>query len=536
MLALSMAWSVLLHGKTVLSLATSIPAAAFTTSHAWCFDHIRRMLVGELPFATVTDRLGFSDSLGVAFIAWGPAVLVAPVGQLFGPVVAINVASLLAPPLAALATYAWARSRELPVTAAALAGALFALAPPLTSALANGQLCKANVWAVPLCLASIDLAARRPWLAPVSGLVLAVSLFSEPTFAVIASLLAVPYGLERVWSSPRRLTALIGVALAGASWLPALFFAQGYYTSGIGSAFAPAGSVDSGHAAATLAGSVPLLELLLGRDYAVTTQLTTHVGYAGVVLLLGTLYAAAHHPLARVGAGLVAIGAVLALGEYAVDGGAHLRVSGKLIELPARWLADAGFPFARSGQYVRWLVPAWLGGALALGALHALKPRAAWVLSALLALDGLRATAGLWPLASFEVVGARDFATLSSVDPGLRTLDMPGLGGNFGSGLAQMRAALHGHPSDAVVRAGHRWPNAPQAVRDVVTAIERHDSDRARGLLQRERVGLLTWVPPATAEGPALDDLVATLGEPSREGEVYYWRLSAGQPGRAVPR
>ncbi len=535
LLVVTGAWSLLLHGATLLSPATRVPSAVFITGHAWCFDHIRRMLAGELPLSLTTDRVGFAGEIHAAFIGWAPAILVAPVGQFLGPVVAINVASLVEPLLAAVATWAWLRGRGISPTGAALGGLVLALSPPLTGALANGQLCKANVWALPLCLASLDLAARRPWAAPLSGLAFAACVFSEPTYGVIATLVAVVYGIDAVARSASRPWAALGVAVAGASWVPSLVLARAYYLVEGTQIFTPAGSVRGGHGDAVVSGSVSAPELVLGADYLADAENTAHVGYLGLVALGACVLAAARWRDARVAAALVALGATLALGEFAILDGELWETGGKVVALPARALAAAGFPFAQSGQYVRFLVVAWAAVALAVGAIATARPRWGAVAAALVCVDALRATAGLWPLGSFDVRGARDFPALAAVVPGGRVLDLPGLGGNFGNGLTQLRGALHGHAVDARARAGHRWANAPRPVSSVVFAIIEGQPELARRFLDSERIGLVTWVGPETPEGPSLEATVAALGSPETVGEVYYWRLTNNRlrPGPA---
>ncbi len=536
LLTTAAAWSAVIHGSTVFAPSTRVPGTAFVTVQAWSFDHIRRMLVGEIPLSVTTDRVGFLDHAHAAFIAWGPAVLVAPVGQLLGPIVAVNTASFSLPLLAALATWVWLRGRGLPSTAAALGAGVFAMCPPLTGALANGQLCKANIWALPLCLATLDLAARRPWAAPISGLALAACVFSEPTYGVIATLVAVVYSVDLVALSTSRRRSAIGVALAGASWIPPLLLARGYYLVEGAQVFTPAGSVSSGWRDALVAGSVSAPEVLLGARYVADAQNTAHVGYLGVLALCVGAYAGARHRSARVAAALSALGVTLALGEYAVLDGHLWLADGKMVALPARVLALAGFPFTQSGQYVRFLVVAWMATALAAAALAAARPRWGTLLAALLCADSLRATAGLWPLESFEVRGARELPVLAAVAPGSRVLDLPGLGGNFGNGLTQLRGALHGHPVDALARAGHRWGSAPRPVIDLVFAIIEGRPEQARRMLQSENIGLVTWVGPETEEGPSLEATTAALGPPEVVGDVYYWRVMDNVPRKGDPR
>jgi hypothetical protein len=72
----------------------------FHGGHVWCFAHMAEMLHGSADWQT--DQIGWPYEVQLRFIAWAPAVLVAPLQELLGPIGAYNVALLLSFPLAAI--------------------------------------------------------------------------------------------------------------------------------------------------------------------------------------------------------------------------------------------------------------------------------------------------------------------------------------------------------------------------------------------------------------------------------------------------
>jgi hypothetical protein len=549
--AAGVAW---LHGPLFAAPGAAVAAGQFTGTHGWGIAHIAGWLGGDGTALAWTGEATHPRVAHAAFIAWGASLLAAPVEWWAGPVFAVNAATLLAPLPGVLVAAALARRLvgAGPVAAAA-AGLVFALGPPVVGALANGQICKAETWALALGPLVVLGAAERWGAAALAGVAAAAAVFSEPTYAVIAAPVMAVLGVWAVAERPapeRRGAAVrVGVALAQTALVDLL--ARDYYAEGDGALHRPAAAVPLEDTALYLRQVALPARVVAGDGYVATDAFSAHVDYVGVPALLvlgaavGVLWRGARGSAALALGGLAAAGLALALGEWAVTADGPLRVAGAPVPLPARALAVAGFPLADSGQYYRAIGLVWLAVAVGVGALGRLGrggPALAVLAAGLVLGDGLRATAGLWPipvdpLAGFRCLPAapptpralpedplRDWHRGDEVlDPaGPWRLDLPRKRTLTESGRRLLATARDGLPADeppvAFVRGGfaeHRlkvWVAAPDAA--AMVAAMREDG------VQR----VISWEP--TRSG-AEERLLATLGVPDCvDRGVRVWNLA----------
>jgi len=401
----------LLHGSLLLSPATRITHTQFAGTHGWALDRMAALLAGAATWSSWTPAVSFPDVTYVAHIAWVPGLVAAPFNWAFGPVVGLNAATVLSPALAVPVVSALARHwRRATPASAALAGALFALSPQAIGALANGQLCKAQLWAVAIVPLAISLGGRS-WTGLLAAPLLAASsVYTEPTYALLGALLVVPVGAWEAWRE-RRLVVAARLLLAAAAVGAVDLVAKRYYGVATGALYVPAHPVPINWFEHYLLQVATPVTLVTGRAYEARLDLVGHVDYVGP----GALAVLAVALVCRgTGRGLVALaaalGLVLALGEWLVTLDGPVRVGGRELALPARALAAVGFPLADSGQYYRALVLAWLAVALAVASA---RPRVAALLALVLVGDGLRATRNLWPVPAADYSAAHCFTPLS---------------------------------------------------------------------------------------------------------------------------
>jgi hypothetical protein len=435
-----------LHWPMPLHPASWEVLALFTPSHGWAFDHIARMLCGELPWSETTARLGWPRAQHLSFIAWGPAVLVAPLNRWLGPAVAVNAAAILLPVAAGLAAAGYARRAVgAGAVAAAAAGLVFAFCPPMIAALANGQLCKGNLWGVAAGAWAFEVAVVAWWGLPIFAATVFAATFSEPTYGILLSLLLPVRGAWLMIT--RRGATLVLVPVAGAVFAAILLVARGYYTddSGVASAFAPTGVASPDDWRNYVQWIATPGGLTLGRTYVASVRHGVHVDYLGIPAILALFLAWRGKGRAAIVA-LVVTGLLVAVGPWLVTDAGPVRVGGRMLSLPVRWLTAAGFPLAQSGTYYRAMALTWLGVALAVGASGRWAPL--WL--GLLLADTLRVTSTLWPIPSRPIPGLGTFAAMGDVKNRGPVGELTMAQGNFELGEHMFAAAFHGRPVSAI--------------------------------------------------------------------------------------
>jgi hypothetical protein len=466
------------------------------------------------------------------FIAWVPALVAFPINQLFGPIAAYNIAFLLCAGLAVPAMAALARGRGATPLAAATAGLVYALAPPVIGALANGQTCKAQVWVIPAVLAAMDRVAVKGSVGTWATLaiVTVAGAFSEPTYALLLGLALPVWALLSVRDAASGLRVAAAVAAVAGVFLVA---ARYYDVDSATSAFLPSVRLQTSGAVNQASQQASVLGLVTGTVDVGPTG-TSHVTYLGVPALVvvalgaarGTVVTGASLARARLAVlALVSVGIVVALGEWLVVDEGFARIGTHALAMPGRLLAEAGYPLARSGQYYRALLLAWTGVALALALAPLGRLRAAVAL--LLLVDGLRVTKPLWPFPVREVPGRATWAALAADPTPGAVLDLPLSVGNRNLGDAMLSAALHGRAVQAipvfqplrdhpVFRARLGW---------VADKLPGMSTDEARVELRAAGFAFVTWRPVIREGGPSLSDLQRLFGPGTQDGDITRWKV-----------
>ena len=526
------AGAVLMH--VLPDLAGRVPHALFLPTQAWSFDHMAGMLSGEHPWQQLTQRIGGPNPARLSFLAWGPALLLAPATWLGGALLAVNLAMLTLPLGTGVLTFAWLRARGLAASAAAAGGLLMGTSLPMLSYLVNGQVCKASLWVLPLLALCVELAPRRWSVLLLSPIFAFASVFSDPTISLVALVAVPPLALDAAWRAERRGPALLRIALLLLPWLPALLLGAAYYRPGeaTDAAFEHAG-VHSITQVVAMSSASPV-DLIWPAAWSLTETDGVTVAYLGLPCLLAVLWAAARRlPGAGLALGLVAVGATLALGEHLMMDGQLVERAGVRFKLPAGFLADLGFPMRESGHYDRFVVTAWLGAALGLATALGDRPRLSLAAGLLVLVHSLGVGHALWPLGYTELEGRAELSSLAqraSRSQG-RLLDLPGRGGSFEKGMVLLRASLHRHPVEVLPRAGLRWGMADHMLRAPLARLRAGEPGAAAELRSRG-VSAVLWTGGPEGEGPPLSALEAALGPGEEVGPYRYWSLSPGTGSR----
>ncbi len=533
----------LLHGALWTAPLARLSTTQFGGTHGWAFDRMARMLAFEISPVAYTSDVSFPDIVYAAHIAWVPGLLAAPMSWATGPLGGLNLAVLLAPalgvPMVSALARAWTRADPV---ACASAGLLVVLSPPAIGAFANGQVCKAQLWAlVALPLATTWAARGKSGVAWAAVLAVA-STFTEPTYALLGALVSLPLGLWSAWRDRDR-GALLRVLAAGLAMGAVFLGARGYYDPPTRGLYLPAAPVPLSWFAAYVHEVATPATLLWGREYVTADDAAAHVDYLGGFALVALGLASWRTRGARaVVLILVATGITLSLGEWLVTLDGPVLVGDRLIALPARALAALGFPFARSGQYYRALGLAWVGVALACAALGR---RAGPALCALILADGLRATSGLWPVPSAPFPGLRCLTPVSRQvgeeatwtktcgdrggecgeivrheRGGEWRLDLPRARRMFDVGVRGLATAIDGLPTSDPPAADA----PPRPADELARVLAGLDHDPAMTLLQARGVlRVVAWRDDGTE---MLRDATRALGPPScSDGEMRTWDI-----------
>ncbi len=528
-----------LYGPMTLHLDAWSATGAFMDGHVWAFDHIHRMLSGEVPWSKQTDRLGFPNWPILQFIAWAPAVLAHAFRLVLGPLGAFNLTFLLSPGIAAaVAALLVLRLTPAPPAVAALVAPIYGLSTYTLGCVAIGQVCKAQHWVLPSVLLCAHVATRGSWRARLGGLVATWAVgvagaFSEPTYAMMAPVvLAVPLLLDlfRALVGPERRMNEVGLVLG--SWTLLLVplagllaLASTYYEpTHAFHAFAPAtrahGLEEMELGVASVAGLVLPPRSLPDDPFA--TMALYSLGWVSLgVAAFGLSRGRAH----AVGYGLLAVGVVFALGEYLFWDDEPVRVAGNVLRMPAAALFELDYPLSRSGLYYRFVAVAQLG--LVLLAARVLA-QASWLWAALVLVlamaENIGGTLSLWPRSGERVAGIGLMAEFAAdTSPGA-VLDLP-IGSSFAANQRYLLlASLHNRPTSAL----------PQAVDVVHTPMTRHTSEEvtraltawdAASAIAALGIRYVTWHPYPWAGGPTRAEVEAKLGEPRVTEGIAWWKL-----------
>jgi len=203
----------------------------------WGFDHIRRSLIPPDLWIR-TSQINFPSGATALILPAATGLLAAPLGLLFGPVVAWNLSVALMLWAAGMATALLVRVAARSWAAgAAAAGALIGQ-PMLLHAIGDGTPEHVALWGIPLflALASVALSARSIPLAALAGLAAFIVALDSPYHAVYTAVIAVfvlpvalrPWALRGGGRSERSalgFTVLVLLATAGlgAALLGALY-------------------------------------------------------------------------------------------------------------------------------------------------------------------------------------------------------------------------------------------------------------------------------------------------------------------------
>ncbi len=526
-----------LHRPLLASPGDTRAATAFHDGHIWAFDHIARMVGGDRPLSTLTDAIGYPETVRAPAIAWAPALLAAPLNPLLGPVGAYNTILLLSPALAALAFLGLVRSttRAGPALAAAAAFA-YALSPYALGCLASGQMAKIQHWMIPLVLWMLVVGIRgRAWIGlPLLAAATVAAGFTSPSTAVLIPLLALPWAIGVALRAPGRRPIVAGRALATLAIVAVcLLPAQRYYGNlrdgSHPSAFEPrAANWDR------LPTPVPVAQpegLLLGRGgLARDDHQTSHVTYLGWPLLLAAIALSLRRFRGR---GLawtaVAVGAVAAMGPMLISGDAFVELGDRRIGLPAYLLEVVGYPMAKTGTYYRAVVLASLGLSLALAGGLAGRPRA-WAIPLALLLasaqvgDALRVTRSLWPRQALPVEGRALLEGMREDPAPGAVLDLPLECGTYEGGVAMLAGVGHGRATTALPRQSKSYlPRIAQLLAVVDGALAAGPIEGKSQLAERG-FRYVVWR-PWLDDQRARDRLIEGLGPPDHDAEILVWSL-----------
>lgn len=533
---------------------------SFHDGHAWAFDHIARMISGEIPFSTTTDRIGFPERVSVRFVAWAPALVATLLRPLLGPLGAFNAVLLLSPGASAVAaTFLLRRlTRASPWTAAG-ASLAWALCPYALGCLAAGQVEKVQIWVLPLFLLALSHAISGPRRLPgLLGLLAtgAVAGLTTPCTSVFLPLAAGPWALWEGWrtwhaDTPPREVTHRGVRrfLAAGLWLA---LALGTAAASLLPAWAYYGDLRGGEAISAfeprmankgdLPTPTPMAQpegVFLGRGNLMEGATdTSHVAYLGLPLLVAVgLLSLRRFPGRGVAWSLVAGGVILSLGPYLVSGDTWVLRDGAPIALPAAWLDWTGYPAGRSGMYYRAIVFASLGMAAALAGTVGRLPwkgafLLAWIAGFGQVADGWRATQILWPRPTRPVPGLAALEAMAADPTPGAVLNLPVVHGTYEGGVYLLAATFHDRPTTGLPRQCQTYlPPVARLDALVRTALAPGDASSAAATLTAAGFRYVTWRPWLDRDrAHDLDALTRSLGPPAGDARLWYWTLPSPSP------
>ncbi len=537
-----------LYWPLPLHLRTSAAEGVFHDGHVWAFDQMARMATGDLEPYLRTSQAGFPKVPEARFIAWAPALAVVPFRPWFGPLGSYNLAMLGSLGVGAAVAALWIR-RVTGVSglAAGVLGSLFGLSPFALGCLASGQTCKAQIWILPasllLLLELLEGARATTRLLAGLGFVVVVGLggVTEPTHVLLLPFMLVVQGASSVLgpSVPwrQRLLRLVLALLAAAAAALVLRPVSWYYNLEMAfSIFRPADRpVEVGTFLRTLA--QPRYFWSPPSSWEDPRVDTIHVAWLGRVLLVAGIVGLLRRARGRaLGLGLVVIGMGLALGEVLYVNNQPYTYEGARLRLPAWWLAQEGYPLARSAQYYRAVVVASLGLPLLIAAglsrfSRGLGAVLALVISAAAVTEVVWETRELWPRPSAPVPGLSLMAQLAAdPEPG-GVLEVP-VEADFLTGQrAMLSAAFHRRPTSAMPRIVRMQDIASvRGLDEVLRLLPGLGRDEARARLHRIGFRYVVWRAGPAGNSVSPQTLVPVLGSPELSDGIRYWVIDDPTP------
>ena len=511
-------------------------SGAFHGGHLWCFDLAWGLLSGLDPWSLETQRLGFPSGASARCLALAPAFATAPARLLVDGLTAYNLCILLTPAVTVLFTMLLMRRvTELDRWSAAAVGGLYAVCPYVFGCFAGGQTCKAQVWVVPMTLWTLAGAVdgpRRPLWVLGAGLGGTILAFTEPTYATIVPLVAVPW--VGILIGRPRWASLVGGGLGLAACAMGIWSASLYYLHpvppGFEAVFEPAGPLTSAGIPLPSPMAQPGPTLIGPPDLQLEPGAPNHVTYLGlpllVAMLLGSLPAWARGRRAQLLAwSALVVGLLVAMGERLVVDNQFVQVEGRPLVLPAWYLAKADYPLARSMMYYRGVVVAALG--LAIGAVGLMSrwrwgALGAWLLVALSLADTYRVLKPIWPLRS-RVLDTEFFETLAADPVPGAVIGLPLAGTTRSGGLTVLDAAFHRRPTNGLVRFTDRRMTHVASLQGWVQSALRLPAAEGSALLFSKGIRYVVAGEDMT-EGEKMS-LTLSLGRPEMLSGRVVWRV-----------
>ncbi|MDP2309567.1 MAG: hypothetical protein Q8P18_26335 [Pseudomonadota bacterium] len=534
----AVAFNASFQGTMAADLDHRVLAGNFHNGHLWCFDNAWRMVSGAEPFGIATQRLGFPFAAAARCLAVVPALASTPSRLWLSPIGAYNLTILLTPALAVVAASLLVRRvTDMGAWSAAAVGLVYSVSPYVLGCFSGGQTCKAQVWCIPLALWALSGAVsgpRRALNVALTGVASVVLAYTEPTYAMIVPLVAVPWALLLIRRPilPHGAGALVGLTVMAAG----IWTAKLYYVGGddrlLLELFEPASRLKSSGIPIPSPMAQPWPTLLGPPPLEVQAGAPNHVTYLGIPLLVAMLLGLPLRWRGRGVAGLaLVVGFVLALGEVLVSENQYVLSADRKLLLPAVLLARHDYPLAQSVMYYRAITVASLGVAIgAMGASSRFRygAIAAWLLAGITLWDTHRVMAPLWPLKS--QIPESSLYTLINADP------VPGAvvglplssATQVGSGMV-LDAVFTDRPSNGLVRfTAPGLANVDALARSFAAAATLPSPEGSASLYA---AGIRYLVTTPGEQIPEQAALTRALGVPFRVGRRLVWRVGPPPQG-----
>lgn len=541
LVTLVMLW---LHEPLRGGMDTRILLGPFHAQNVWCFDHMMRVLSGEIPFSDTTTRIGFPGPVDLRLVAWVPAMLSLPLRAFMGSLGAYNLIFLLSPGLSTLATALFLRvaTRASWWSSAGLALA-YGLCPYILGTVANGQIEKLQHWNFPLTLLSFHLLLGRRWpLALVGlGLVTAAGVFTTPDTTIYLPFALGPYLIWLVWKERAHLgPTLLKLGLGCLLCAAILLLARSYYSQprqpGLWLAFEPGLTVEPGRVPDPSPFAQPL-EIVTGISHKrrqSNPELSNHVSYLGLPLLLFAALLSLRRFEGRVLGWVIALlGVVVSLGPRLVSGQQYVNLKGMQLGLPMEYLEALGYPTAESGMYYRAMAIGSLGLVFLIAAslAHFQRPHVAillaWSLGLVTIADGYRASRPMWPRPATHVPAMGTYMEMVQDPVPGAVLALPALTTQYHGGRYLLYAVYHRRDTTGLSRLGdpNADSNVPSLLRLLREASTLGDPEKVRSFFFERGFRYAVWTPDAQNDGPPYSEFVTLLGEPEIRNLVPIWRF-----------
>ena len=536
----------LLHKGLIVSPSSSTPSGVFHSGHVWCFEHIASMLWSG-DWSLWTNQLAYPETVTVRFIGWCPAVISALFSPIAGPIAAYNLAFLLSSSLTAPVSVLFFRqlNPRLSLISAWSLALLVSLSPPMIGAMANGQICKAQLWLISLMgLTWVYFSRKLDAKFSLSSLVSAVlamllaavcMAFTEPTYCLfVAPVLGLSSGLWILQSSYKLRQLFIQVLMVGGVAIIFVLAERYYDTTGLQSAFTPSVRLDGSGIVNQLQQQVSLYELFGFSSSEFSTTSTIHFGYVGwgnlvivSIIFLWSLFTNWRNISLSISIALLLVGVGLSLGEYLALDETHYRPGGAFVSLPSNWLAQLGYPLAQSGQYYRGMALVWLAIPAMLSLLNGRRlQRIIPLIATGMLVFSMHRTSNAWPFPVEKIAGKRIFEQIET-QPGA-VLDLPSGIGNYQLGVSMRDAAIHGQPIPVIPTylpmADHPLFRRNNQV--LIEALSNGQVTQARSALLRSGYRHILWRLNRFEPRIRLETMISMFGDPVEEEGILLWTLS----------